>query len=81
MVVFCRKFLVSLLSNVMFLPFASLSSMMIREMKMDVKTEVTIPMISVVAKPCTGPEPKMNSTIPVSMVVICPSMMAEYAFE
>ena len=32
MVVFCRKFLVNLLEKVMFLPFASLSSMMILEM-------------------------------------------------
>ena len=68
-VVFCRKFLVNLLENVMFLPFASLSSMMILEMKIDVRIDVMIPMINVVAKPCTGPEPKMKRTIPVSIVV------------
>ena len=55
--VFWRKFLVSLLSNVTFLPFDTLSSKMILVMKIEVRTEVTIPMISVVAKPCTGPEP------------------------
>ena len=54
---------------------------MILVMKIDVTTEVMIPMIRVVAKPCTGPEPKMKSTIPVRSVVTWPSIIAEYAFE
>ena len=45
------------------------SSKMSLVMKIDVSTEVMIPMIRVVAKPCTGPEPKMNSTMPVRRVV------------
>ena len=32
-------------------------------------SEVRIPMISVVAKPCTGPLPKTKRTIPVMIVV------------
>ena len=67
--VFLRKFLVNLFSKVTFLPALMRSSMMRREMKMEVSTEVTIPMIRVVAKPLMGPEPKKNSTIPVSKVV------------
>ena len=50
-------------------------------MKMEVRTDVMIPMMRVVAKPCTGPEPNTKSTIPVSIVVTWPSMMAEYALE
>ena len=69
-VVFWRKFLVSLLSNVTFLPFDTLSSKLILVMKKEVRTEVMIPMISVVANPCTGPEPNTKSTIPVRRVVI-----------
>ncbi len=48
-----------------------------RVMKTAQKNEVMIPMMSVVAKPCTGPLPKMKRTIPVMMVVRLPSMMAE----
>ena len=68
--VFWRKFLVRLLSNEMFLPLATLSSMMILVMKIEVRTEVMIPMMRVVAKPCTGPEPNAKRTIPVRRVVI-----------
>ena len=68
--VFWRKFLVKLLSNVTFLPFDTLSSKMILVMKIDVRTEVMIPMMRVVAKPCTGPEPNTKRTIPVRRVVI-----------
>ena len=50
-------------------------------MKIEQKSEVRIPIINVVAKPCTGPFPKMNRTIPVMIVVRLPSMIAEYAFE
>ena len=39
------------------------------EMKIEVSNEVTIPMIRVVANPCTGPEPNTKSTIPVIIVV------------
>ena len=46
-------------------------------MKMEESTEVMIPIIRVVAKPFTGPEPKKKSTRPVMMVVSWPSMMAE----
>ena len=66
---FFRKFLENLLSKVIFFPLQILSSKMMREMKIEVSTEVMIPMISVVAKPLIGPEPKKNSTIPVSRVV------------
>jgi hypothetical protein len=36
-----------------------------------------IPIIKVTAKPCTGPDPKMKSIIPVRIVVRLPSMIAE----
>jgi len=49
--------------------FATIHSIIRRVMKMAQKTEVTIPMMSVVAKPCTGPVPKTKRTIPVMMVV------------
>ena len=42
---------------------------MILVMKIEVMTDVMIPMISVVAKPWTGPEPNTKRTIPVSNVV------------
>ena len=51
-----------------------------RVIRMAVNSDVMIPMISVVAKPCTGPVPKTNSTIPVISVVTLPSMMADMAF-
>ena len=66
---FWRKFLVSLLSKETVLPLEILSSMMMRVMKMEVRTEVTIPMMRVVAKPFTGPDPKRKSTRPVRAVV------------
>ena len=55
----------------------TIHSMSRRVTKTAQKNEVTIPMINVVAKPCTGPLPKMKRTIPVMMVVRLPSMMAE----
>ena len=64
-----RKFLVILVSKLMLLPLATLSSKMMRVMKMEVSTEVMIPMIRVVAKPLIGPEPKKKSTRPVRRVV------------
>ena len=67
--VFFMKFLVRLFSKVMFFPFLMRSSKIRRVMKMEVRTEVMIPMINVVAKPWTGPEPKMKRTIPVRRVV------------
>ena len=54
----------------MFLPLESLLSNMSLVMKIDVITEVMIPIIRVVANPCTGPEPKRKSTSPVRAVVI-----------
>ena len=56
---------------------ATIHSISRRVMNTALKNEVMIPMIRVVAKPCTGPLPKMKSTIPVMMVVRLPSMMAE----
>ena len=64
-----RKSFVRLFSNDTLLPLETLSSKMILVMKIEVRTDVMIPMMRVVAKPCTGPEPKMNSTIPVRRVV------------
>ena len=55
----------------------TIHSMSRRVMKTAEKNEVMIPMISVVAKPCTGPLPKTKRTIPVMIVVSWPSMMAE----
>ena len=75
--VFWRKFLVALLSKAIFLPLEILSSKISLVTKIEVRTDVMIPMISVVANPCTGPEPNTKRTIPVRRVVICPSMMAE----
>ncbi len=40
-----------------------------REMKIEVITDVTIPMMRVVAKPLIGPDPNIARTIPVSIVV------------
>ncbi len=57
--VFLRMFWVSLLLMATVLPLWIRSSKMMRVMKMEVRTEVMIPMMRVVAKPCTGPEPKM----------------------
>ena len=56
---FLRKFFVASLVSLTVLPFWILRSKMRRVMKMEVSTEVMIPMIRVVAKPWTGPEPKM----------------------
>ena len=75
--VFFRKLRVRLFSKVMFLPRWMRSSKMRRVMKMEVRMDVMIPMIKVVAKPWIGPVPKMKSTIPVRRVVTWPSMMAE----
>ena len=61
--------LVNLLSNVTFLPFSTLSSNMSLVMKIEVTIEVMIPMMRVVAKPCTGPEPNAKRTKPVRSVV------------
>ena len=58
-----------LFSKVMLLPLATRASKMRRVMKMAVNKDDKIPMINVVAKPWTGPEPKMKSTIPVRRVV------------
>ena len=69
MLVFLRKFLDHSHSKVIPLPLLTRSSMMRRVMKMEVRTEVMIPMMSVVAKPLMGPEPKANSTRPVRRVV------------
>ena len=41
--------------------------------------ELIIPIIKVVAKPCTGPEPKIYNTIPVNRVVILLSIIADNA--
>ena len=79
MLVFFRKFLVAALSKVTFLPLATRASKMRRVMKMEVITEVMIPMMRVVAKPWTGPEPNTKRTIPVRRVVTWPSKMAEKA--
>ena len=64
----------------MFLPLLSIAEKINRVIKIEQKSEVRIPMINVVAKPCTGPVPKTNSTIPVIKVVKLPSMMADIAF-
>ncbi len=45
------------------------SSKISREIKMEVRTEVMIPMMRVVAKPFIGPEPKKKRIIPVRRVV------------
>ena len=58
-------------------PLSSIATKMSRVMKIAQKSEVRIPIIKVVAKPCTGPVPKMKRTIPVINVVTCPSIMAE----
>ena len=49
--------------------FATIASMSRRVMKIELNSEVRIPIISVVAKPCTGPLPKTKRTIPVMIVV------------
>ncbi len=67
--VFLRKFLVMSRSKVMSLPLARRLSKISLVTKIEVSREVMIPMIRVVAKPWTGPEPKMKRTIPVSIVV------------
>ena len=67
--VFLRKFLVEGRSKVMSLPFARRPSKISLVTKIEVIREVTIPMIRVVAKPWTGPEPKTKRTIPVMIVV------------
>ena len=67
--VFLRKLLVRLFSKAMLLPFSMRSSKISLVMKIEVRTEVMIPMINVVAKPWTGPEPNTKRTIPVRRVV------------
>ena len=48
-----------------------------RDKNMAVNNDVKRPMIKVVAKPLTGPEPKITRTTPVIRVVTFPSIMAE----
>ena len=67
--VFFRKFLVTLFSNEILLPLDTRPSKISLVMKMEVITEVMIPMMRVVANPCTGPEPNTKRTKPVSIVV------------
>ena len=64
-----RKLLVNLFSKVMPFPALMRSSKMRRVMKMEVRTEVMIPMMRVVANPLIGPVPKKKSTRPVRRVV------------
>ena len=66
---FFKKLAVALVSNVMFLPLLARLSRIRRVTKIEVMIEVMIPMISVVAKPLIGPEPKAARTIPVRRVV------------
>ena len=49
--------------------FSTRPSMSRRVMKMEVNSEVTIPMQRVTAKPCTAPLPNMMSTKPSRKVV------------
>jgi hypothetical protein len=44
-------------------------------MKIAVNNEVRIPIIRVVAKPCTGPVPFTNNTTPTIMVVTLASII------
>src|SRR5690606_10469914 len=57
----------------------NINSKMRREMKIDVNREVIIPIISVVANPKIGPEPKKNNTTPTKNVVICESRIEDIA--
>jgi len=75
--VFCKKFLETPLSKVMFLFLARRASNTSLEINTEVRNDVIIPITNVVAKPCTGPEPNRNSTTPVMIVVRLPSMIAE----
>ena len=75
--VLVRKFSDHLREKEILPHLATIHSIKRRVMNTALKNEVMIPMMRVVAKPCTGPLPKMKRTIPVMMVVRLPSMMAE----
>ena len=77
---FWRKFSDHLFEKRMFFPRLSMPVNINLVMKSEVKREVRIPMISVVANPCTGPLPNTKRTIPVMIVVTLESMMADMAF-
>jgi hypothetical protein len=61
------------------LPLSNLRSMMRRVMKMAVKSDVRIPMPSVVAKPFTGPPPKKYRMMAMTKDVMLESKIADSA--
>ena len=65
-----KKSRVIFVENFTSLFFISQPSMMRRVMKIEVNNEVQIPIINVVAKPCTGPVPNSKRMKPVRNVVI-----------
>ncbi len=76
-----RKFLLIAVANVMpeLRPFLVMRSNAIRVRNTAVKKEQTIPMMSVVAKPLIGPEPKSRRITPVMTEVRLESKIAEKA--
>jgi hypothetical protein len=56
--------------NLISQPLSSIHSNITLEISNEQNNEVMIPIINVVAKPCIGPEPKMNRIKPVKKVLI-----------